>query len=538
MASPQIQVGSGVRGLLKDGYKEMSGLEQAIMRNIEAVNELGRITRTSLGPTSMNKLVVNHLEKILVTSDAATIVGELEVEHPAASMVVMAAKMQEQEFGDCTNFVITFASELLNQAQSLLRVGVHASEIVRGYKRAAEICLEQLHEVVCDQVGDVRDANQIKRALRAVVDSKKFGYGALLADLGAQATTLVIPPAPAKASLNVDNVRIAKLIGGNIHMSAVLKGMMVRRPPASLIHRVENAKVAVFGSSVEAASTETKGTVCLTNADELLNYNRSEEALMEEQIKGIKESGVDVIISGGSLSEMALHFINRYEMMAIKITSKWELRRLCRTVGATALVRLGPVTPDEMGFCDLVETREIAGGKCVVFQQNQEGSIVSSVVLRSSTTNQLDDLERAMDDAVNTVKTYCSDARLLPGGGATEIAMATRIAAIAEKTPGLEQYALNKFAEALEVVPRTLAENAGDDPNAIVSDLYAAHKKGEVNAGVDVETHGVSDMKEKGIFDTFLAKHQAFRLATDVAITILRIDSLIMSKRAGGPKKK
>merc|ERR1712137_308346 len=163
---------------------------------------------------------------------------------------------------------------------------------------------------------------------------------------------------------------------------------------------------------------------------------------------------------------------------------------------------------------------------------------VASVVLRSSTINQLDDLERAIDDGVNAVKTYCTDPRLLPGGGATEIAMATRIAAIAEKTPGLEQYAINKFAEALEVIPKTLAENASLDPTEIVSDLYAAHKRGEANAGIDIENGKVGDMKAKNVFDTFGAKLQAFRLATDVAITILRIDQIIMSKQAGGPKKK
>eukprot|EP00514_Thraustochytrium_sp_LLF1b_P002461 CAMPEP_0184514654 /NCGR_PEP_ID=MMETSP0198_2-20121128/4081_1 /TAXON_ID=1112570 /ORGANISM="Thraustochytrium sp., Strain LLF1b" /LENGTH=538 /DNA_ID=CAMNT_0026904863 /DNA_START=56 /DNA_END=1672 /DNA_ORIENTATION=- len=538
MASPQIQVGSGLGGLLKDGYKEMSGLEMAIMKNIEAVNDLGKICRTSMGPNGMNKLVINHLEKIFVTSDAATIMGELEVIHPAAKMVVMAAKMQESEYGDYTNFVISFAAELLLQAQSLLRVGVHPAEIVAGYKRATEVCLSTLDQLVCHQVPDVRDPKEVAKTVRAVVDAKNFAYGELLANLVAEAGTLVVPSAPKKPSLNIDNVRTVKLLGGNIGMSQVLKGMIIQRPPSGVVTRVENAKVAVFGTSVEAAQTETKGTVCLNNAEELLNYNKSEEALMEEQVRGIKESGADVVISGGSLSEMALHFLDRYKIMVIKVTSKWQLRRLCRTVGATALVRLGPVMADEMGHCDLVETREIAGGRCVVFQQNREESMVSSVVLRSSTINQLDDLERAIDDGVCTVKTYCSDPRLLPGGGACEIEMAQRIAKVGETTKGLEQYAINKFAEALEVIPKTLAENASQDPTVIISNLYAAHKRGEVNAGFSVGTGEVADMKEQAVFDTYAAKLQAIRLATDAAITILRVDQIIMSKQAGGPKKK
>jgi len=538
MASPQIQVGSGMQGMLKEGYKEMSGLEMAIMKNIEAVNDLGKVTRTSMGPNGMNKLVINHLDRIFVTSDAATILGELEVIHPAASMVVMAAKMQESEFGDCTNFVISFASELLLQAKGLLRVGVHPSEVISGYKKAAQYTLEHLNELTCHTVDDVRDQKQVATAIRAVLDSKKFGYGDLLGELVSKACTLTIPPAPKVATLNVDNVRIVKLIGGNIHDSMVVKGMLIRRPPSGVISRVENAKVAVFGTSVEASSTETKGTVVMSNAEDLLTYNKGEEQLMEEHIRGIKESGADVIVSGGSISEMAMHFIDRYKLMAVKITSKFELRRICRATGATALVRLGPVMPDEMGHCDLVETREIAGGRCIVFQQEGEESAIASVILRSSTTNQLDDLERAIDDGVNTVKTYCNDSRCLPGGGACEIELACRISQMADKTPGLEQYALNKYAEALEITSKTLAENAGHDPTVVVSDLYAAHKKGQVNAGMDLDTGKVKDMKEANIYDTYAAKLQAFRLATDAVLTILRIDQIIMSKQAGGPKKK
>merc|ERR1712032_164958 len=223
--------------------------------------------------------------------------------------------------------------------------------------------------------------------------------------------------------------------------------------------------------------------------------------------------------------------------MVVKVTSKWELRRLCRTTGGTALTRLGPVMPDEMGHCDLVETREIAGGRCVIFEQRKEGSVVGTIVLRSSTTNQLDDLERAVADGVHTVRTYCKDGRLLPGGGACDIEMASRIASVGEQTKGLEQYAINKFAEALEVIPRMLAENAGFDPTVVISNLYAAHKRGESNAGVDVKSENPKDMKEANLFDTFAAKHSAIRLATDVAITILRVDQIIISKQAGGPKK-
>lgn len=536
MASPQVQVGSQLGGLLKDGYTQLSGLEMAMMKNIEACMELGKLCRTSLGPNGMHKMVINHLEKLFITSDAATIMTELEVIHPAAKMLVMAAKMQEYEYGDCTNFVVSFASSLLEQAASLLRVGVHPAEVVSGYIKARDAALECLPELVCGKVENVRDVSEVATKLTAVISSKQNGYEDLLCPLISEACNICIPPQGNKLSLNTDSVRVAKLMGGNIHMSSCLKGMVIRRPPQGSVTRVENAKVAVFGMAVEAGQTETKGTVLISNAEELLNYNKSEEKLMEEQIKGIADSGVNVVVSGGAVSEMAQHYMDRYGLLCVKIQSKFELRRLCRTVGAISLVRLGPVMADEMGHCDLVEMREIAGGRCTAFVQEKEGSRVSTIVLRSSTTNQLDDLARAIDDGVNTIKTYCSDARLLPGGGACEIELASRLAALGEKTPGLEQYAIKKFAEALECVPKTLAENAGKDATEVVSNLYAAHKNGEMNAGIDVDNGGVSDMSKKQIFDTFAAKVQAMKLACDAAITVLRVDQIIMAKQAGGPK--
>jgi T-complex protein 1 subunit theta len=535
MASSRIQAGSGVQGMIKEGYTHLSGLEQAILKNIEACQDLGKLTRTSLGPNGMNKLIVNHLEKIFVTSDTATIMSEMEVVHPAAKMLVMAAKMQEEEFGDFTNFVITFASELLLQAKGLLRIGVHPSDVIIGFKRASEKASESLADFVCLDLEDIRNAKQLELACKASIASKFYDYQDLLADLVGQACSISITPPSKKPALNMDNIRVAKVLGGSIHDSTVIKGIIIRRPPQSKVRRAAKAKVAIFGTSVEAAQTETKGTVLIHNAEELLNYNKSEEALLDEQIRGIKESGIDVIVSGGSISDMALHFIDRYELMVVKVTSKFELRRICRTTGGTPLVRLGPVLPDEMGHCDLVETREIAGGQCVVFQQDNEESAVATILLRSSTTNQLDDLERAVTDGINTCKSMCEDNRCLPGGGACEIALANVISAMGDSTPGLEQYAIHKFAEALEVVPRTLAQNAGHDPTVVVSRLYAAHRAGNANAGVDIETGEAVDMKKKGIFDAYVAKLQAIRLACDAAITVLRVDQIIMAKQAGGP---
>jgi len=355
--------------------------------------------------------------------------------------------------------------------------------------------------------------------------------------LVADAVTGVMPPAPKAPSVNVDNVRVAKLIGGAITDSAVVKGVVVQRDTEGSIKRAEKAKIAVFGCSIEASAPETRGTVVIKSADELMAYNKGEEAMMEEAIKGIAESGAKVVVAGGSVSEIALHFLEKYGMLVVKVMSKFELRRLCKAVNATALVRVGAPTADELGFADLVAVQELSSRHVTVFRQDDEESAVATIVLRGATMNLLDDVERAIDDAVNVAKQLCKDGRMVPGAGAAEIELAAKVAELGAATPGLEQYAINKYAEALEVVPRILAENAGQDPTDVISALYAAHSAGAAGAGVDVDgDKTVKDAAGAGIFDSTAVKMSALRLASEVAVTILRVDTIIMSKQAGGPK--
>jgi T-complex protein 1 subunit theta len=521
-------------GLLKEGFKHLSGLEEAILRNTQACKELSQMTRTSLGPHGLNKLIINHLNKVFVTSDTNTIVTELEIAHPAANMVVMAAKMQQQEVGDGSNFVVTFAGELLSLAEGLLRMGVHPSDIVLGYTKASKYVYSALEELTARTIVDLRNEQELALGVKTAIAAKQYGYEDLIGSLVSRAC-LQVMPAEGRMGIPVDNVRVAKLMGGTIADSTVLPGMVCMRRVEGSVTHVTDAKIAVFGCSVSAAETETKATVLITNAEEMMSYNRSEEEQMEAQIKAIADSGVKVVISGGSISEIAMHFIERHGMMAIKIMSKFELRRLCRATGATAVIRLGALMPEELGYCDDVAMQHIGGRKVVVFRNTGESKI-ATIILRGSTQNSIDDLERAVDCGVNTAKQLVKDGRLLPGGGATEIELATRVNRLADSTPGLDQYAIRKFAEALEVVPRILSENAGLNATETISALYSAHAEGNVNAGVNVEDGGTCDVAEANIFDTFASKHSAFRLACDSAITVLRVDQIIMAKEAGGPK--
>eukprot|EP01116_Phalansterium_solitarium_P018895 TRINITY_DN5141_c0_g1_i1.p1 TRINITY_DN5141_c0_g1~~TRINITY_DN5141_c0_g1_i1.p1 ORF type:complete len:538 (+),score=160.84 TRINITY_DN5141_c0_g1_i1:98-1711(+) len=520
--------------LLKEGYKHLSGANEAVFSNIEACKGLAAIVRTSLGPNGMNKIVVNHLEKLFVTNDAATIIKELDVIHPAAKIAVLASQMQETEVGDGTNFVLVLIGELLSNAEALLQKGLHTTDIIAGYSKAGDKAQELLNELVMYKLEDIRNEAEVAKALRSAIASKQFGYEDLLSPLIARACIQVCPKNP--KNFNVDNVRVAKILGGGVFDTQVVNGHVVTRDTDGTIKHLQKVKVAIFAGGIDAAKTETKDTVLITSADQLLNYNRGEEQAIEKVIKAIAETGAKVLVAGGPIGELAMHFIERYQMMVIKVLSKFELRRVAKAVGATPVARLGAPTPEELGYCDVVTVEEIGSTKVTIFRQEEESKGISTLLVRASTQNLLDDFERSIEDGVNVYKGMARDGRFVPGAGATEIELARRVQAFGDATPGLVQYAIRKFADAFEVVPRTLSENAGHNPIDMIPLMYAAHQDGNPNAGIDIEGGVVADSKTMAIYDLLSAKSSAIRLVTDAVCTILRVDQLIMAKPAGGPK--
>ncbi|XP_071644495.1 T-complex protein 1 subunit theta [Temnothorax longispinosus] len=525
----------GVAQMLKDGARYFSGLEEAVYRNITACKQFADTVRSAYGPNGMNKMVINHIEKLFVTNDAVTIVNELEVEHPAAKLLVLASKMQEAEVGDGTNFVIIFAGELLHAAEGLLRLGITTSEIIEGYEAVLNKALEILPTLIVHEVKDVRNEEQVKKGIRSTIMSKQYGNEDILASLVTKACISILPE---KTTFNVDNVRVCKILGGGLSNSQVMQGMVFKRHVEGEVTKKTSAKIAVYTCAVDIIQTETKGTVLIKTADELLKFSRGEESLLENQIKAIADSGAEVVVSGGKFGSMALHYMNKYNLMAVRIPSKFDVRRLCKTVGATALSKLVPPSKEELGYADTVYIDELGDTILVVFKLEGKESRVSTVLVRGSTENYMDDIERAIDDGVNTFKGTTRDGRFVPGAGATEIELAAQLAAYADTLPGLEQYAARKFATALEIFPKTLAESSGFRASELVSKLYAAHKEGKKNYGVDIdaENAALTDTIEAGIFDLYLTKQWAIRYAVGAACTVLKVDQIIMAKRAGGPK--
>lgn len=551
---------AGLGGMLKDGHEHFAdddGAGAVVARSISAACELSRMLSSSLGPQGRNKLVVNHLGKMIVTSDCASILKEIEVEHPAAKILELAVQQQEKECGDGTNLVLTFAGQLLTATLDLMKTmgWKHKTDIMEGFHLASTKLLKEL--LVTKKDGDnggcvvstlphpasSPEALEMlkEKVLKPVLGSKQYGSEDVLSDLIVQACQIVLNDGETSAVLQPSSIRTVKILGGNVRQSACVQGFVAQRGVETTRTASEkNAKIVVYASGVEASSTEAKGTVLMKTAEDLKNYNRTEEMKMEEIIQGIAQSGVKVIVSGGTISDMALHFIEKYELIALKLSSKWELRRLCQATGATALVRLGAPTAEEMGTA--TTTQKIVGGRTVtVFENDTDGkSKIATLVLRASTSSVLNDLERAVEDGVHAVQMACKDGRIVYGGGACEMECAVRLDRLADQHPGLEQYAIRAFAKSLECVARTLAENAGWDAVQVLSDMRAAHSNGNNDVGVDLENNpGSTSMKTSssdGVYDLMHVKRSALKLAIEAATTILKVDQIIMSKRAGGPK--
>lgn len=315
-------------------------------------------------------------------------------------------------------------------------MGLHPSEILIGFEKGSKKALEILETLSCFQPEKLRDKTQLVKCIKSSIASKQFGLEDFLSSLIADACIHAMPESANK--FNVDNVRVQKILGGGIYDSEVVHGIVIVRGSETSTKSVINAKVAVFNTNIEMQQGETKGTVLLKNADDLLNYTKTEEDLFEQFIKGLAEAGISVVVGSGSMSELAIHFFEKYGILALKIMSKWELKRIARAVGATPIVKLEVPKPDELGRADAVTYKEISSKFCTIFRRDEDENKMSTIVLRGSTNAMLDDTERAIDNGVNTVKSLIKDPRMVAGAGATELYIASEIQKFAKLQPGLD----------------------------------------------------------------------------------------------------
>jgi T-complex protein 1 subunit theta len=336
-------------------------------------------------------------------------------------MLVLACKMQEEECGDATNFTVTFAGELLSHAENLIRMGLHPSQIIIGYEEASKRALALLNDpaLVALRVTDPRNAAEVAEGIKASIASKVPNYGDFFSQLVAKAC---INSLPDKATnFDIDNIRVVHILGSSVEDSTFLSGFLVKRNAEGSVDRMVKPRIAVFSCPLDTMQAETKGTVLIQNAKELLNYSKGEEDLAEAFVAKLVNANINVVVSGGSISDIVLHFLDKYKIMAVKILSKFELRRVARAVRATILSELKAPSAEETGSSDDVGVEEIASERVVIFRRNTEDCKLSTIVLRGSTTNILEDIERAIDDGVHNFRSLLHNPEFVAGAGAIEI---------------------------------------------------------------------------------------------------------------------
>ena len=523
----------GFNSLLKSGYRHFKGKEQTLMKNVEAIGDMAAMTRTALGPNGMNKYIINMHDKLFLTKDTNVMANELEINHPAVNVLVDGLKAQNSEQGDGTNFVVTFGGELMNYAGKLVSEGLHVADVSEGYEKAFNKAMELLDKAETYKIKDVKNLEEATKIIKPVIGSKLVhGQESFLAPLIAEACINVVPEN--KEKFDVDNVRVAKILGGNIMKSEVIKGMLVVRKTEGAVTSCEKCNVAVYNCEFTTKGAETNDQIVFKTADELLNYTKSEEDHMEKIIKGIVDSGVKCIITGGAISNMAIHYLDKYGIMAFRTLSKFELRRIARSIGATLLVRLGAPTKEEMGYADEIKLTEISSQKCILIRKDSENNKLATIVLRGTTNDMLDNLERVVNCGVNAYRAVCKSPLFVAGAGAIDMYLCEKIKEYAREFKSLDQYAIEAFGEAFEVIPRTIMENSGINVNEKLSTLRAKNSK-TPTLGINVKTGEIEDAFTMGVYDHLETKKWALKHAYNSIRTIIKIDQIIVANPAGGP---
>ena len=523
----------GLNTLLKSGYRTFKGKNQTLFKNAEAIEDIASMTRTALGQNGNYKYIINMHDKLYLTKDTNVMAEQLEINHPAVNVLVDALKAQSSEQGDGTNFVVTFGGELMKYAAKLITEGLKVADVSEGYEKAYNKAMELLDKAEKHKVKDINNLEEVTKFIKPVIGSKLVhGQEDFLAPLVAQACINVVPKE--KEKFDVDNVRVAKILGGNLMKSEVLKGMLVVRKTEGSVISCEKCNVAVYNCEFTTKGAETNDQVVFKTADELLNYTKSEEEHMESVIKEIVDSGVKCVITGGSISNLAIHYLDKYGIMAFRTMSKFELRRIARSIGATLLVRLGAPTKEEMGYADEIKLTEVSSQKCILIRRESENNKISTVVLRGTTNDMLDNLERVVNCGVNAYRAVCKNPEFVAGAGAIDMYLSQGIVEYSREVKSLDQYAIEAFGEAFEVIPRTIMENSGINVNEKLSTLRAKNTKNP-NMGINIKTGEIEDAQTFGVLDHLETKRWAIKHAYNSIRTIIKIDQIIVAKPAGGP---
>jgi thermosome len=496
--------------------------------NIMAARVIAESVRTTLGPRGMDKMLVDNLGDITITNDGVTILEEMDVEHPAAKMMVEVSKAQEDEVGDGTTTAVVLAGELLKKSEELLEQDIHPTVIISGYRLAAEEAQRILEKMATPVTKD--DEKILKQIAKTSMSSKGSEiHGDKLAELCVRAVKQIVEEADGKIEADIDNIKVEKKTGGSSADTQLIKGIVLDK---EVVHpgmpkRVENAKIALLNLALEVKKTETDAKINITDPEQLKRFLDEEQRMLKEMVDQIKSVGANVVFCQKGIDDVAQHYLAKAGILAARRVKESDMEKLARATGGNCVTNIKDLSPKDLGTAELVEERKIAGDE-MIFVEGCKDPRAVSILVRGGTEHVVDEVERAVHDAISVVSAAIEDGKIVAGGGAPEIEVAKGLRDYSESVGGREALAVNAFADAIEVIPRTLAENAGLDPIDILVQLRSAHEKnGGKNIGIDVISGKVLNTLEQGIVEPLRVKVQAIKSATEVTEMILRIDDVI-----------
>jgi len=517
--------------ILKEGSSRTRGRD-AQGSNIAAAKAVAGAVRTTLGPKGMDKMLVDTIGDVVITNDGVTILKEMDIEHPAAKMMVEVAKTQDDEVGDGTTTAVVVAGELLKRAEELLDQDVHPTVIAQGYRLAAE----KAREILDDIAIAVKPTD--KEILYKIAETAMTGKGAeaskeKLCALVVKAAMMVVDE---DGTVDKDNIKIEKKVGGSSDDSEIVEGVLIdkERVHPGMPKKVENAKILLLNASIEFKKTEVDAEINITSPDQLQAFLDEEERMIKSIVDKVIASGANVVICQKGIDDIAQHYLAKGGILALRRVKKSDMEKLARATGGSVVSSIDAIAKSELGHAGLVEERKV-GGEEMIFVEKCKNPKAVSIIVRGGTEHVVDELDRALVDAISVVSVVMEDKKMVAGGGAPEIELSLRLRDYAASVGGRAQLAIEAFANALEIIPRTLAENAGLDPIDMLVALRAEHDKKKKNVGLDVFKGAPTDMLKAGVVEPLRVKTQAVASAAEAAVMILRIDDVIASSKSAAP---
>jgi archaeal chaperonin len=520
--------------ILKEGSGESRGRE-AQRNNISAAKLIAEVVRTSLGPRGMDKMLVDSMGDVTITNDGATMLKELDVQHPAAKMMVEISKATDNEVGDGTTSAVVIAGALLEKAEDLINKDVHPVVVVDGYSRAAEKAQEILQEIA-EKVDPENRSSLLKVANTSMLTKLVSEDSPHLAGIVVDAVLQVAEKREGKFKVDIDNVKVEKKPGGALTDTQMIQGIVLDKEVvhSGMPKRIEEAKIALVNSALEIEKTEFSAEIRINDPQQMQQFMDEETSILKGMVDKVQAGGANVLICQKGIDDLAQHFLAKAGILAVRRVKESDLTKLAKATGARIVTNLDDLTGKDLGYAKLVEERKMEDDKWV-FVEGCKNPKAVTILVRGGTQRIVDEAERALHDSLMVTKDVVELPAVVAGGGAPEEEVSFQLRTWAQKLSGREQLAALKFADAIESIPMTLAENAGMDPIDTQVDLRARHGKEGKWFGVDARSGKVADMYAKSVWEPLAVKLQILRAATEAASMILRIDDVIAASKMKAP---